>query len=57
VPNPDYDAKHWWQYSEGVRDVLSEGVAYLYAKFFFWPGAAKPRGAKADKLTAEKLTH
>jgi uncharacterized SAM-binding protein YcdF (DUF218 family) len=37
VPNPDYDAKHWWQYSEGVRDVLSEGVAYLYAKFFFWP--------------------
>ena len=43
VPNPDYDAKHWWQYSEGVKDVLSEGVAYLYAKFLFWPGAAKPR--------------
>src|SRR4029077_21234298 len=23
VPNPDYDARHWWRYSEGVRDVLS----------------------------------
>ena len=39
VPNPDYDAKHWWRYSEGVKDVLSEGVAYLYAKLFFWPEA------------------
>lgn len=37
IPDPDYDAKHWWSYSEGVRDVLSEGIAYLYAKFFFWP--------------------
>jgi len=43
VPNPDYDARHWWRYSEGVKDVLSEGVAYLYAKFFFWPRAAEPR--------------
>ena len=38
VPNPDYDAKHWWRYSEGVKDVLMEGVAYVYAKFLFWPG-------------------
>ena len=37
VPNPDYDANHWWRYSEGVRDVVSESVAYLYAKLFFWP--------------------
>lgn len=35
VPNPDYDAKHWWRYSEGVKDVLSEGIAYIYAKFLF----------------------
>ena len=21
VPNPDYDARHWWRYSEGVKDV------------------------------------
>ncbi len=37
VPNPDYDARHWWRYSEGVKDVLTEAVAYVYAKFFFWP--------------------
>lgn len=37
VPNPDYDAKHWWRYSDGVRDVIGEAIAYLYAKFFFWP--------------------
>jgi uncharacterized SAM-binding protein YcdF (DUF218 family) len=43
VPNPDYDAKHWWRYSEGMKDVISEGAAYLYARFLFWPGAAEPR--------------
>ncbi|MGC2353616.1 MAG: ElyC/SanA/YdcF family protein [Candidatus Udaeobacter sp.] len=47
VPNPDYDAKHWWHYSEGVKDVISEGAAYLYARLFFWPGAAEPREVEA----------
>jgi uncharacterized SAM-binding protein YcdF (DUF218 family) len=37
VPDPDYDAKHWWNYSEGVREILGESLAYLYAKFIFWP--------------------
>ena len=37
VGNPDYDATHWWRYSEGIRDVISETIAYIYAKFFFWP--------------------
>ena len=37
APNPDYDAKHWWRYSEGVREVTGEGLAYLYAKLFFYP--------------------
>jgi DUF218 domain len=37
VPNPGYDARHWWRYSEGVRDMIGEGLAYVYAKFFFWP--------------------
>ncbi len=37
VPSPDYDAAHWWRYSEGVREVLDETIAYIYAKFFFWP--------------------
>jgi hypothetical protein len=37
VPNPSYDASHWWRYSQGVRDIIGEGLAYIYAKFFFWP--------------------
>ena len=37
VPNPDFAARHWWRYSEGVEEVVTEGVAYLYAKFFFLP--------------------
>ena len=43
VPNPDYDAKYWWRYSEGVKDVLMEGAAYLYAKFLFWPSNKRPQ--------------
>lgn len=39
VPNPDYDASRWWRYSEGVREVVDESVAYLYAKFLFWPSS------------------
>ena len=39
VPNPDYDAAHWWRSSEGVREVIDETVAYVYAKFLFWPEA------------------
>jgi uncharacterized SAM-binding protein YcdF (DUF218 family) len=37
VPSPDFDASHWWRYSEGVEEVVTEGVAYFYAKFFFRP--------------------
>ena len=37
VPDPDYDAKHWWRSSEGVREVLDESIAYLYARIFFRP--------------------
>ncbi|MFZ0825996.1 MAG: YdcF family protein [Verrucomicrobiia bacterium] len=35
VPNPDYETSRWWHCSEGVRDVLGESVAYLYASLFF----------------------
>lgn len=41
VANPDYDARHWWRYSEGVRDVISEGIAYLYARCFSGGTSAK----------------
>ena len=37
VPSPDYDARRWWKYSEGVKDLVSEGIAYLYARLFFIP--------------------
>jgi hypothetical protein len=37
VQTPDYDPKRWWRYSEGVRDVIGESIAYVYARFFFWP--------------------
>jgi uncharacterized SAM-binding protein YcdF (DUF218 family) len=38
VPNPDYDASHWWRYSEGVKAVFAECVAYIYARvLLFYP--------------------
>jgi uncharacterized SAM-binding protein YcdF (DUF218 family) len=40
VPDPDYDAKRWWRYSEGVREILGESIAYLYAVVFFHPDPA-----------------
>lgn len=38
--NPDYDPRRWWKCSPGVRDVMSETIAYLYAKILFRPDAA-----------------
>lgn len=34
VSNPTYDAQHWWRSSAGVREVLGESIAYIYAKLF-----------------------
>jgi uncharacterized SAM-binding protein YcdF (DUF218 family) len=42
VPNPDYNANHWWSYSEGVKDVVSEAFAYIYARLFFIPPHRDP---------------
>jgi uncharacterized SAM-binding protein YcdF (DUF218 family) len=42
VPNPDYDAGRWWRYSAGVKDMISEGAAYLYVKLFFHPDKPSP---------------
>ena len=41
VPNPDYDVRHWWRYSEGVKEIISETAAYLYAKLLFHPSDPK----------------
>jgi len=52
IPNPDYDAKHWWRYSEGVREVIGEGIAYTYAKVFFYQPEPSPeeRPVKSSSL-------
>jgi uncharacterized SAM-binding protein YcdF (DUF218 family) len=44
IPSPDYDARRWWRYSEGVRAVLGETISYVYAKFFFFPPATPVAG-------------
>ena len=43
IQNPDYDAKRWWQSSDGFRDVISEAIAYFYARFLFHPAEAGSR--------------
>lgn len=35
--NLSYNPEHWWKSSDGVRTVLSEMIAYIYARFFFHP--------------------
>lgn len=35
IPAFDYDPSGWWRYSEGVKEVISEGAAYFYARFLF----------------------
>jgi len=37
VNSRDYEPNRWWAYSSGVRQVLDEAIAYVYAKFFFSP--------------------
>jgi hypothetical protein len=33
--NEEYEPDRWWKYSEGVKEVLAESAAYLYARFLF----------------------
>jgi DUF218 domain-containing protein len=40
IPSKEYDQRHWWRYSAGVRNVIGEGLAYLYARFLFYPPKA-----------------
>jgi hypothetical protein len=37
VQDREYNPERWWRYSEGVREVVSESAAYLYARFIFHP--------------------
>ena len=43
VSNPDYDPMQWWRYSDGVREVIGESIAYIYARFFFYPSVSSPQ--------------
>jgi hypothetical protein len=36
-PSPDYDSTQWWRYSDGAREVVRKSIAYVYARFFFYP--------------------
>ena len=37
VENRSYDSRKWWKTSSGVRTVMSEVIAYFYARFIFNP--------------------
>lgn len=54
--NPDYDARRWWHYSAGVREVMDEGIAYLYAKFFFWPSPSEQSAKESPGRTSLENT-
>lgn len=35
LPDNTFDPQHWWRTSQGVRTVINEAIAYLYARFLF----------------------
>lgn len=35
--NKDFENDKWWTTSQGVRTVIGNFIAYIYAKFFFYP--------------------
>ena len=37
IPSRDFDSAHWWRSSYGVRIVISEALAYGYARCLFHP--------------------
>ena len=37
LDDPAYDGRRWWTSSEGMREVLFEGMAYLYVRLVFSP--------------------
>jgi hypothetical protein len=37
IPSKDYPVDDWFHYSEGVKEVVSEAGAYIYARFLFHP--------------------
>jgi uncharacterized SAM-binding protein YcdF (DUF218 family) len=54
VPSPDYDSRHWWRYSQGVKDVVSEAASYVYARLLFYPSEASDREKRARTSQAPR---
>jgi uncharacterized SAM-binding protein YcdF (DUF218 family) len=52
--SPDYDPQHWWRSSDGVRDVIGESIAYVYARFFFWPDEERDGPSGNVQVTGTK---
>jgi uncharacterized SAM-binding protein YcdF (DUF218 family) len=50
VANVDYPANRWWHYSQGLKDVVTEFAAYLYARLLFFPSERAHPG-KAARLS------
>ena len=50
VANADYNPKQWWRYSDGVREVIGESIAYIYAKFFFIRQRRCPTKSRRKRL-------
>jgi hypothetical protein len=54
VSNPDYNPKDWWRYSDGVREVIGESIAYMYARFFFYPSVSSSDKEAAQAAPASR---
>ncbi len=37
IASRSYDPGSWWRSSHGFREVNKETIAWVYARFFFWP--------------------
>jgi hypothetical protein len=37
ITSRDFDPRHWWTTSDGVRTMIGEAVAYAYARLVFRP--------------------
>ena len=37
IPDRDFDERHWWTSSQGVRGIIGEALAYGYARLLFHP--------------------
>jgi DUF218 domain len=48
ISNPNYDPTQWWRYSDGVREVIGESIAYIYARFFVYSSVSS-----SDKETVQ----